>query len=71
MENAQWLPHIDRETCIGCGDCVRCCPTGVLGQQDDKAALLSPELCIYCADCEALCPVSAIEIPYLIVKQER
>jgi ferredoxin len=65
-----WLPMIDRQVCIGCGECVAQCPTHALGQWQGKAALVTPHLCIYCADCETLCPSGAIQIPYLICKEE-
>jgi NAD-dependent dihydropyrimidine dehydrogenase PreA subunit len=67
---ADWLPYIDHNLCTGCGDCIAQCPSGALGWRDSKAALTRPELCIYCAACEDVCPVSAIELPFLIVKLE-
>lgn len=67
----QWMPQINQATCTGCGDCIARCPTGALGWQGDKAALPHPELCTYCAACEDVCPVTAIELPYLIVKVEQ
>jgi ferredoxin len=63
-----WLPRINQTICTGCGDCIRECPTGALGWQGDKAALVLPDRCTYCATCEDICPVYAIELPYLIVK---
>jgi ferredoxin len=65
-----WLPRINQTLCTGCGDCIRECPTGALGWQDAKAALVAPDRCTYCATCEDLCPVNAIELPYLIVKAQ-
>jgi ferredoxin len=66
----EWLPHIDRNLCTGCGDCIAACPTGALAQIDAKAALVYPDLCTYCAACESICPVGAIELPYLICTLE-
>jgi ferredoxin len=63
-----WLPRIEQVLCTGCGECIARCPTGALGWQADKAALVQPQLCTYCATCEDVCPVGAIELPYLIVK---
>lgn len=60
------MPHIDSDLCNGCGACIFRCPTGALGWQSGKAALVKPHLCLYCAACEAICPVDAIELPYLI-----
>lgn len=68
--NAQWMPQINHRICIGCGDCIASCPTAALGRLNGRANLLQPENCTYCAACEMVCPVSAIELPYLIVKNE-
>ena len=66
-----WLPRINQALCTGCGDCIVQCPTGALGWQGDKAAILKPDLCIYHASCEDICPVNAIEVPYQIVRASR
>jgi uncharacterized protein len=70
MEDSFWFPHINRDTCIGCSECINACPTGALGQRDGKSSLIHPQLCIYCADCETICPVGSIEIPYLVCKSD-
>lgn len=68
---SEWMPRIDQSKCTGCGECITVCPTGTLGWQNDKAALLHPELCTYCTVCEDVCPVNAIELPFLIVKRDQ
>lgn len=65
----EWMPQINQIKCTACGDCIAVCPTGALGWQAGKAALLNPELCTYCTLCEEVCPVGAIELPFLIVKR--
>lgn len=64
----EWIPQIDPAKCTGCSDCIAACPTGALGWQAGKAALLRPEACTYCALCEEICPAGAIELPYLILR---
>ncbi len=71
MSDSQWMPQIALSACNGCGECIAKCPTGALGWQTGKAALLHPERCIYCATCETICPVNAIALPYLVLKLDR
>lgn len=67
---SQWIPQINSMKCIGCGNCIVSCPTGALGKQAGKSTVIQSGNCTYCAVCETVCPVSAIELPYLIVKNE-
>jgi NAD-dependent dihydropyrimidine dehydrogenase PreA subunit len=50
--------------CIGCGTCVRTCPTDVLGQdkKTKKAFIKYPADCQICHLCRMYCPVGAITI---------
>jgi ferredoxin len=66
MNELTWLPHIDQQTCTGCGDCVTVCPTQALALAGSKAVVAQPQACSYCAVCEAVCPVAAIALPYQI-----
>ena len=51
---------IDSEQCLGCGSCVRSCPTHVLRLEDGRPTPARPERCIDCRHCTAACPVRAI-----------
>eukprot|EP00768_Dysnectes_brevis_P002356 gnl/Dysnectes_brevis/178_a206_5807.p1 GENE.gnl/Dysnectes_brevis/178_a206_5807~~gnl/Dysnectes_brevis/178_a206_5807.p1 ORF type:complete len:262 (-),score=92.45 gnl/Dysnectes_brevis/178_a206_5807:110-895(-) len=56
------LPVINIDSCIGCGKCVKVCPSRVIKLVDSKATLASPKRCIGCGHCAASCPVGAISM---------
>ena len=54
-------PHINLESCIGCGTCVDACPEGdVLGLLNGKATIVKGHKCIGHGLCADVCPVGAI-----------
>ena len=53
------IPTIDTELCIGCGACVRICPSGAIIIEDGKAKI-NTENCKKCRACVKTCPVKAI-----------
>ena len=54
-------PHINLESCIGCGTCVDACPEGdVLGLLNGKATIVKGHKCIGHSICADVCPVGAI-----------
>jgi thioredoxin reductase/Pyruvate/2-oxoacid:ferredoxin oxidoreductase delta subunit len=56
-------PHIDVQTCIGCGSCVAACPEdGVLGMVDGVARVVHGSRCIGHGLCATACPVAAVTI---------
>jgi nitroreductase/Pyruvate/2-oxoacid:ferredoxin oxidoreductase delta subunit len=55
---------IDRERCIGCGECVRVCPSQTLTMQDGKAAVTGARS-LGCGHCAAVCPVEAVRVEAL------
>jgi len=55
---------IDRDTCIGCGECVRVCPSQTLEMQDGKAVVTGVRS-LACGHCAAVCPVEAVRVEAL------
>jgi nitroreductase/NAD-dependent dihydropyrimidine dehydrogenase PreA subunit len=52
---------IDPEACIGCGECVRVCPSQTIAMRDGKA-VVTGERSLGCGHCAAVCPVEAVRV---------
>ena len=52
---------IDAEKCIGCGLCVKVCPSETISMQDDKARVTG-DRSLQCGHCVAVCPVDAVRV---------
>lgn len=54
-------PAVQYEDCIGCGQCMRCCPPGAITMRE-KGPVIDMKQCIRCFCCHELCPEKAVEI---------
>ena len=50
---------VNRDKCIGCGQCIKDCPVKVISLKDNKAEI-DNSTCIKCGHCIAVCPVEAV-----------
>ncbi len=63
FEPVSLYPHIDLNTCIGSGACIKACPEqDILGIVDDKATAINASACIGHGACFHACPVEAITL---------
>ncbi|MEW6439360.1 MAG: DUF362 domain-containing protein [bacterium] len=55
-------PAVKRPRCLGCGSCVKHCPSGAARLGEDGKAAIDQKLCIGCGDCTVVCPEGAIPV---------
>ena len=53
---------IDRNECIGCGQCVKDCPQLNIEIDSEKKAVVNSQNCMKCGHCVAVCPKAAVSI---------
>ncbi|ADE37015.1 MAG: 4Fe-4S dicluster domain-containing protein [Methanohalophilus sp.] len=58
-------PVVDKDKCIGSGECAEVCPTEVFDLEEDsngdtKSVVSRPDDCIECELCVDACPADAI-----------
>ncbi len=54
-------PEIDKSVCVGCGECMRCCPPRAI-KMKNKRPEIDKGRCIKCFCCQELCPKRAVKI---------
>jgi formate hydrogenlyase subunit 6/NADH:ubiquinone oxidoreductase subunit I len=52
----------DPAACIGCGLCVRFCPSRTINMKPNRKIALNLAECCYCGTCEEVCPVKCIKL---------
>lgn len=67
MKNSEFLPIIDAGKCIGCGLCVKLCPTQALALVDDRPSIANPAACDYHGLCQDMCPTGAVSLTFELV----
>lgn len=50
------------EKCIGCGACIKACPTNAIRGEKKKIHIIDDSLCSRCGACMQECPVDAVEV---------
>ncbi len=57
-------PKISLKKCVGCGSCMKKCPTDAISFNEDHKAVIDRALCIGCAECTVTCRFEAIAVSW-------
>lgn len=61
IETSNFVSTVDRETCIGCEQCIDHCPMEAITLFDD-IAFVDASICIGCAGCIPVCPEGSLSM---------
>lgn len=56
-----FMVTVDGDLCVGCEECAKGCPAGILVMENGKASPNDDE-CLGCQSCTLVCPVGAITV---------
>lgn len=60
VNTSSYLARVDRETCVGCGECEERCPVGAVGLDEHELARVDRRLCLGCGVCVPNCTGGAL-----------
>ena len=55
-------PEVNREECVGCGECIDVCPVEVYELQQEKSVVVNEDECLGCESCVEVCESGAITV---------
>ncbi len=62
VSTSSYLARVDRESCVGCGECEERCPVGAAGLDEHELARVERRLCLGCGVCVPNCTGGAIAL---------
>ncbi len=62
VNTSSYLARVDRETCVGCGECEDRCPVGAVGLDEHELARVDRRACLGCGVCVPDCESGAITL---------